>query len=81
MFTVHLVRGMQPNREQIARYVSRTLMLATALTPKLGYDRTTEIVHKAHHENLSLREAAVKSGYLTAEEFDSIIVPESMTHP
>jgi fumarate hydratase class II len=81
MFTEHLVRGMQPNREQIAHYVSRTLMLATSLTPKLGYDRTTEIVHKAHHDNLSLREAAIQSGYLTADEFDAIVVPGTMTHP
>jgi fumarate hydratase class II len=81
MFTKHLVRGIEVNREQIAHYVSRTLMLATALTPKLGYDRASKIVHKAHLENLSLREAALQSGDLTAEEYDAIVVPEAMTHP
>ena len=56
-------------------------MLVTALKPKIGYDKAAEIAKKAHHEKLSLREAALKLGYLTGEEFDELVRPENMTHP
>jgi fumarate hydratase class II len=56
-------------------------MLVTALNPKIGYDKAAKIAKTAHQENLSLKEACLKLGYLTAEEFDAIVVPESMTHP
>jgi fumarate hydratase class II len=56
-------------------------MLVTALAPKIGYDKAAEIAHKAHHEHLSLRKAALKLGYLTEREFDEIVRPEKMTHP
>jgi fumarate hydratase class II len=56
-------------------------MLVTALNPHLGYDKSAEIAKHAHRHHLSLREAAVALGHLTAEEFDRLVRPEKMTHP
>jgi fumarate hydratase class II len=80
-FTDHCVTGMDVNLARIEQNVKNSLMLATALSPKIGYDKTAEIVHKAYHENLTLREAALTLGYLTEKEFDEIVRPETMTHP
>ncbi|MFY9689364.1 MAG: class II fumarate hydratase [Candidatus Acidiferrales bacterium] len=80
-FREHCVAGMEIDAERIAQYVNSSLMLVTALTPKIGYDKAAEIAKKAHHEKLSLREAALKLGYLTGEEFDELVRPENMTHP
>jgi fumarate hydratase, class II len=80
-FVDHCVVGIEVNRKRIEENLKNSLMLVTALTPKIGYDKAAEISHKAHHENLSLREAALKLGYLTAEEFDQLVRPEKMTRP
>jgi fumarate hydratase class II len=80
-FVDHCVIGIQLNREVIASYVKNSLMLVTALAPKIGYDNAAQVAHTAHQEKSSLREAAVKLGYLTGEEFDSLVKPEDMTHP
>jgi fumarate hydratase, class II len=80
-FREHCVAGMELDLERIAHYVNSSLMLVTALTPKIGYDKAAEIAKKAHHEKLSLREAALKLGYLTDKEFDELVRPEKMTHP
>jgi fumarate hydratase class II len=80
-FTEHSIVGMELDKERIAQNVQNSLMLVTALSPKVGYDKAAEIAHKAHHEHSSLREAALKLGYLTAEEFDDLVRPEKMTHP
>jgi fumarate hydratase, class II len=80
-FTEHCVTGMRLNLARIEENVSNSLMLVTALSPKIGYDKAAEIAHKAHHENLTLREAALKLGHLTAEEFDEAVRPERMTRP
>jgi len=80
-FTEHAVAGMELDENRIKQSVQNSLMLVTALTPKIGYDKAAEIAHKAHHEHLSLREAALKHGYLTEKEFDEIVRPEKMTHP
>jgi fumarate hydratase class II len=80
-FTDHAVVGMDLDRERIKENVDNSLMLVTALTPRIGYDKAAEISHKAHHEHLSLREAAVKLGHLTEKEFDDLVRPENMTHP
>jgi fumarate hydratase class II len=79
-FTDHCVQGMELNFQRIEQNVKNSLMLVTALSPKIGYDKAAEIAHLAHHEHLSLREAALKLGYLTAKEFDEIVRPENMTH-
>jgi fumarate hydratase class II len=80
-FTEHCVDGMQLDAQRIGENVKNSLMLVTALSPKIGYDKAAQIAHKAHHERLSLREAALKLGFLTGEEFDEAVRPETMTHP
>jgi fumarate hydratase class II len=80
-FREHCVAGMEIDAERIAHYVNSSLMLVTALAPKIGYDKAAEIAKKAHHEKLSLRESALKLGYLTEKEFDELVRPEKMTHP
>jgi fumarate hydratase class II len=77
-FDIHCARGIEPNRERIRALVERSLMLVTALAPRLGYDRAAQIAKKAHAEGCTLREAAVELGYLTAEEFDREVRPEGM---
>jgi len=80
-FTEHCASGMEIDRERIEYYVKHSLMLVTALSPKIGYDKAAEIAHKAHHEHRTLREAALQLGYLTEKEFDELVRPENMTHP
>ncbi len=80
-FTDFCVVGIEPDRERIRAHVENSLMLVTALTPIIGYDKAAEVAKKAHHEGTSLREAALALGYLSAEEFDRTVRPESMTHP
>jgi fumarate hydratase class II len=80
-FTDHCIVGMELNHERIRENVENSLMLVTALTPKIGYDKAAEISHKAHHEHTSLRAAALKLGYLTEKEFDELVRPEKMTRP
>jgi fumarate hydratase, class II len=73
--------GLRPNRERIAELVGRSLMLVTALTPRIGYDKAAEIAKKAHHEGTSLKEAALALGYLTEAEYDEAVRPERMVGP
>ncbi|MCI0339313.1 MAG: class II fumarate hydratase [Acidobacteria bacterium] len=80
-FVDYLIDGITLDREKIDYYVSNSLMLVTALSPKIGYDKAAEIAHTAYEEKISLREASLKLGYLTGEEFDEIVRPEAMTHP
>jgi fumarate hydratase, class II len=77
-FAVRCVDGISANRERIHDLLHGSLMLVTALNPHIGYDKASEIAKKAHKENSTLKEAAVASGYLTAEQFDEWIVPEQM---
>jgi fumarate hydratase, class II len=80
-FTDHCIVGIHLDHDRIRENVANSLMLVTALTPKIGYDKAAEIAHKAHHEHSSLRAAALKLGYLTEKEFDELVRPEKMTHP
>jgi fumarate hydratase class II len=80
-FVDHCVNGMELDVDRIAANVKNSLMLVTALSPKIGYDKAAEIAHKAHQEHTSLREAALKLGYLSAKDFDELVKPENMTHP
>ncbi len=80
-FERFLVRGLEPDRTRIAEHLERSLMLATVLVPRLGYDRTAAIVLAAHREGLTLREAVLRSGALTAEEFEALVRPEAMVGP
>jgi len=80
-FTDHCIVGLELDHARIRENVANSLMLVTALTPKIGYDKAAEIAHKAHHDHSSLRDAALKLGYLTEKEFDDLVRPEKMTHP
>src|SRR5205814_1197679 len=80
-FVEHCVRGIAANRERIDHYVHNSLMLVTALAPKIGYDQAAQVAKAAHKAHISLREAALNLGYVTAEEFDDLVKPEDMTHP
>jgi fumarate hydratase class II len=80
-FVEHCVQGIEVNREQVDKYVKNSLMLVTALSPKIGYDKAAKVAHTAHHEHIGLRDAAIKLGFLTGEEFDTLVRPEDMTHP
>jgi fumarate hydratase class II len=80
-FREFCIEGLEPNLEQIAEYVRDSLMVVTALNPVIGYDKAGEIAKKAHREKTTLREAAIASGHLTAEEFDAAVKPEEMIAP
>jgi fumarate hydratase class II len=80
-FVDHCVHGIEVNRDIVDHYVKDSLMLVTALAPKIGYDNAAKVAHTAHHEHTSLRQAALKLGFLTGEEFDVLVKPEDMTHP
>lgn len=77
-FTQYCVIGLQANRARIQHDVNNSLMLVTALNPVIGYDRAASIAKKAHAEGSSLREACIKLGYLTAEQFDAAVDPQKM---
>jgi fumarate hydratase class II len=77
-FREFCVEGLEPERERIRELLGRSLMLVTALTPKIGYDKAAEIASKAHHEGTTLKEAVLALGYLTAEEYDEAVRPERM---
>ena len=77
-FNDHCAAGIEPNRARIDDLVQRSLMLVTALNPHIGYDKAAQIAKKAHKEGTSLREAALASGHLTAEQFDAWVRPEDM---
>jgi fumarate hydratase, class II len=78
-FREHCVEGLEADLERIGENVANSLMLVTALTPTIGYDKAAEIAKKAHHEGTTLREAALALGYLSAADFDAAIDPEAMT--
>ena len=72
------MEGLEPDLERIAELVDRSLMLVTALTPRIGYDKAAEIAKKAHHDKSSLKEAALALGYLTEAEYEEVVRPEKM---
>ncbi|MGH8736036.1 MAG: class II fumarate hydratase [Burkholderiales bacterium] len=78
-FDEHCARGIEPNRARIAGLVERSLMLVTALSPRIGYDRAAEIAKKAHHDGSTLREAALALGHVSADDFDRWVRAEDMT--
>ncbi|NCJ08238.1 class II fumarate hydratase [Synechococcales cyanobacterium C] len=80
-FTAHLIIGLEANRPHLKQTVQRSLMLVTALTPHIGYDRAAEVAKKAYTEGKTLKEVGVALGYLTAVEFDAWVRPEQMAHP
>jgi fumarate hydratase class II len=81
MFDEHCAVGIEPIKEKLDYYMNNTLMLVTALNPHIGYDNAAKIAKHAHHNNSSLKEAAVELGLLTAEEFDAKVKPADMLGP
>lgn len=77
-FANHFVKGLKPNEERLKYLVERSLMLATALRPHLGYDKTAEVALKAYREDLTLKEACLQLQLLTAEQFDALVDPTKM---
>ncbi|MFL6300412.1 MAG: class II fumarate hydratase [Terriglobales bacterium] len=80
-YVKYMVTGIEVDRAKVDWYVKNSLMLVTALAPKIGYDKAAKIAHTAHVEHTSLKEAALKLGYLSAEDFDVLMRPEKMTRP
>jgi fumarate hydratase, class II len=80
-YVEYMIKGMEVDRAKVDWYVKNSLMLVTALAPKIGYDKAAKIAHTAHVEHTSLKEAALKLGYLSAEDFDVLMRPEKMTGP
>ena len=80
-FNTHCASGIEPDEARIKELLHRSLMLVTALNPHVGYDKAAKIAKKAHGEGTTLREAAVALGYLTGEQFDTLIKPEDMIGP
>ncbi len=80
-FRKYLVDGMNPNEQQIKNFLERSLMLVTALSPVIGYDKASAVAHYAMDNNTTLKESALQLGVVTAEEFDRIVDPSKMTSP
>lgn len=78
-FEQHCARGIAPNQMRIDELLARSLMLVTALTPHIGYDRAAEIAKRAHHEGLSLKQAALALGYVSEDDFERWVQPAAMT--
>jgi len=81
MFREHAVEGLTANEGKIKEYLDQSLMTVTALSPKIGYDKAAAIAKHAHHEGLTLKEAAVGLGHVTSDEFDQYVIPKEMTYP
>jgi fumarate hydratase class II len=80
-FRRFLIEGTKPNLKKIQEYVDRSLMLVTALSPLIGYDKASKIAHYALDNDLTLKDAALKLGFVTEDEFDRVVDPAKMVHP
>jgi fumarate hydratase class II len=80
-FRQNLVVGLEPNHQQIQAFVERSLMLVTALTPRIGYEKASAIAQHAHEQGLTLKDAALKLGHISASDFDQIVDPIKMAIP
>ena len=80
-FTEKCVVGITANEDRIKELMERSLMLVTALAPTIGYDKATEIAKTAHENGTTLREEAVRLGYVSEDEYDRIVRPENMIAP
>ncbi|HKM49830.1 MAG TPA: class II fumarate hydratase [Candidatus Bathyarchaeia archaeon] len=80
-FRLFLVEGTKPNKKQINMFLEQTLMLVTALSPIIGYDKASKVAHYALDNDLTLKQAVLKLGYISEEEFDRVVDPAKMVHP
>ena len=80
-FTENCVEGIRADEKRIQDLMERSLMLVTALAPKIGYDNAAKVAKEAHARGTTLREEAVRLGFVSAQEFDRLVQPDKMTHP
>jgi fumarate hydratase class II len=80
-FTDNCVRGIRANEPRIRELMQRSLMLVTALAPRIGYDKAAQVAKAAHANGTTLREEALRLGFVSAAEFDRLVRPEKMTRP
>ncbi len=80
-FNERCAAGIVPDEKRIREHLNNSLMLVTALNPHIGYEKSAQIARKAYREDLTLREAALRLGFVTAEQFEAWVRPEAMTHP
>ena len=80
-FARNMVARLEPNRARIETHVANSLMLVTALNPHIGYDKGVEVGKRALARDITLKQAAVELGYVTAGDFDRWVIPADMTHP
>jgi len=80
-FSKFLVEGTKPNLKKIKEYVDRSLMLVTALSPVIGYDKSSKIAHYALDNDLTLKAAALKLGFVSEDEFNRVVDPAKMVKP
>jgi fumarate hydratase class II len=81
LFAKYCVDGIEPNREKIKQYLESSLMLVTALSPHIGYDKAAKVAKYAHEKGITLRQACEQLGFLKAEDFDRFVQPEKMIQP
>ena len=80
-FTDNCVIGIKANKPRIAELMQRSLMLVTALSPRIGYDKAAQVAKAAHANGTTLREEAIRLGYISEADFDRLVRPEKMTRP
>jgi fumarate hydratase class II len=80
-FTEHCVVGIRADEKRIRDLMERSLMLVTALAPKIGYDNAAKVAKSAHARGTTLKEEAVRLGFVAPDEFDRLVQPDKMTHP
>ncbi|CCK70534.1 fumarase FUM1 KNAG_0E02750 [Huiozyma naganishii CBS 8797] len=80
-FRIHCLNDLKANKDKIDENLNKSLMLVTALNPKIGYDAAAKVAKNAHHKNITLKESALELGVLTEKEFDEWVIPENMISP
>jgi fumarate hydratase class II len=80
-FNDRCAAGIEPNEKRVREHLDQSLMTVTALNPHIGYEKAAQISLMAYREDLTLREAALRLGFLTGEQFDEWVRPEDMVHP
>ena len=80
-FATYCIRGLKADKKKIKNFLDKSLMLVTALSPKVGYDNAAKIAKKAHKNGTSLKEEAIKSGLITEKEYTKIVNPKKMIGP
>lgn len=80
-FANYCIKGLKPDKKRIKNYLDNSLMLVTALSPKVGYDNAAKIAKRAHKNGTTLKEEAIKSGLITEKEYKKIVNPKKMIRP